>query len=422
MKQVSRHIISLIIFALWPAVSLWPGISSAADSLETALPSDSEILDVVAAEDHVFVELELTQGGVLARDTMGDFWRYDFDEDLFVPAQSSDLTGLGGESVEAALPVEERCIDRKDVKIGQQYVHVGYDEYVDADIIAAGRVVVQGWVQGNVRSLERVLVMPSGQVDGDIEAPEITVKEGGIVYGQQTLTTNIVDFVTQFLTAWGPTIAVFVFGFLILFTFVAISLAPRQLGNVRACIDRYRMRTLFVGGVLVLLMVPAMIVFSVTVVGLVLTVLTPVAYLMAVSAGIVAASDLYIRPLVSRFFKSRQSFMFQSLVGTLLFSALWFLAASLLLAESTTLRMVGQFAVVVAAIISLYPVCTGVGAAFLTRLGYRRYVSYRDRRPDESAGHPEPPPIPKAPPSVGRSTDLPTPPRPGTPPLSSGNE
>ncbi|MFQ6008612.1 MAG: hypothetical protein ACE5K8_06625, partial [Candidatus Zixiibacteriota bacterium] len=95
-------------------------------------------------EDTVFNEIFLSEEGVKAIDTLGNEWHYDFDKRTFVVG-SSTLGEFDGAlerpddlRVEE-IPVEERCTERKKVRPFEQSVWVGYDEYVDDDIIAYGR-------------------------------------------------------------------------------------------------------------------------------------------------------------------------------------------------------------------------------------------------------------------------------------------
>jgi hypothetical protein len=66
---------------------------------------------------------------------------------------------------------------------------------------------------------------------------------------------------------------------------------------------------------------------------------------------------------------------------------------------------------VISIIISTIPVCTGVGAALLTRFGFRNYLSWKDFK-TETFEAPAPPPL------SGEFDAMPSSPQPPTPPDS----
>jgi hypothetical protein len=175
------------------------------------------------------------------------------------------------------------------------------------------------------------------------------------------------------------------------------------------------------GFLLVILMGPIMAAFTLTIVGLIVTILLPFAYLIGVALGVISFSMAITQVLVGRFVARPWSLMYQSFLGLLLFSLLWFLVAYLKGAANPTMQGFGTAVLVIAILVTCYPALTGLGATFLTRFGFSDYISYRDRTASrgQAAPAPAPPPIPKAP--------QPSPPRhpgqaDGPSPSSSGNE
>ena len=147
-----------------------------------------------APPDTVFIEISLGPEGIRAIDSAGYDWYYDFDQDQFVvgllPLDFPDEREPEEALPSDVQPVEERCIVEKKVKPFVHSVLVASDEYVDGSIVAVDRVTVKGWVKGDVTSVnKRVLVTATGRVDGDVQAPEIIVKPGGVVLGDQLLTS-----------------------------------------------------------------------------------------------------------------------------------------------------------------------------------------------------------------------------------------
>ncbi|MGD2270876.1 MAG: polymer-forming cytoskeletal protein [Desulfobacterales bacterium] len=61
-------------------------------------------------------------------------------------------------------------------------VIVGEKAVVDAEIIV-GTAIIMGQVQGTIDAEERIEVYPPGRVVGDIQAPVISIEEGGLFNG-----------------------------------------------------------------------------------------------------------------------------------------------------------------------------------------------------------------------------------------------
>jgi cytoskeletal protein CcmA (bactofilin family) len=59
---------------------------------------------------------------------------------------------------------------------------VGEKASIDADI-SVGIVIVMGEVKGTIDAQDRIEVYPPGRVDGDIQAPVISIEPGGIFNG-----------------------------------------------------------------------------------------------------------------------------------------------------------------------------------------------------------------------------------------------
>ena len=58
---------------------------------------------------------------------------------------------------------------------------------VNADIDAA-RVIIRGFVKGNVNAAEKVEVTLSGRLEGNVSAPEIFMESGCVFNGRCTMT------------------------------------------------------------------------------------------------------------------------------------------------------------------------------------------------------------------------------------------
>ena len=365
--------------------------------------------------DTTFNEIILTNEGIVAIDTLGFEWFYDFDKDQFVHGLTDDeidqdlLNGNDRFGYDI-IPVEERCTELRKVKPFVNSVTIGEDEYVEGNIIAYGRVTIKGWVKGDVKSLNnRVLVSNTGQVDGDIEAPDIIVKDGGIVIGKQIISDASIEFkdITSF-SIDGVLIVLSFTLFFIFFGFLITSLMPYKFKHIDDCINENKAKTYAIGFFFLLMMPVVILLVIITIVGIVLVPLVPVIYLMAVIMGLISVGNSIGGAIFMKKEGSQRSIIFQSLVGILSFMAFWFLTAILLSMNQGFAEGIGVLILVIMIIASTYPIFTGIGAAFLTRFGFRPYVKWnkpqvmKDGRPI-----PAPPPIPKSPPIVTPPADYP---------------
>ncbi len=387
------------------------------------------------SQDTILNEIRLTHEGVTAVDTLGRRLVYDFDNNTFVldketprAAGRSDRDRRG----EAApIPVEQRCTERKRVKDFQKTVLVGYDEYVDGGIIAYGRVTIKGWVQGDVQSFNgRVLVTESGQVDGDIKAPEIVVNDGGVVLGSQ-ITADALDFTGDVLkrpfSVDGVIIVCCFIMFLLVAAFLVLSLFTRHQELFEQAMYDFKLKSFFVGLLSIFLIWLPIALLAITIVGIILIPFVPLAYVVAMTVGVISSGHRLGQLVLQRIAARDHNRMFETLVGLGTLMALWMLVAVLMGSgdDGSTEYGFGIFFLVVAILASAFPVCAGLGAALLTRMGTRQYRP-KDR-PDWTKGTgapaPAPPPIPQMPDMV-MPPPRPTPsegPRPGRP-LDEGSD
>ncbi|MBN1211882.1 MAG: polymer-forming cytoskeletal protein [candidate division Zixibacteria bacterium] len=366
---------------------------------DESAPTDSSNESVTEyPSELIFNELQLSPEGVIAYDTLGNRWRFDFDSGVFVPSRVSDEY-----TPEITIdPVEVRCTEERRVQDYEKTsVLIGYDEYVDGDIVAYGRVTVKGWVKGNIQSInKRVVVTESGQVDGGIKAPEIIVKEGGIVLGKQIVTTpfdipTVDSFPYDFLVA-----VISLTAFFLLFGFLVVQLMPRQLVNFRECMCRHRVKTYLLGFLFVILMPVIVILVVITIVGTVVVILVPILYIIAIALGIISIGQSIGESLSGRIWGSPKSVLFSIILGVFAIMLPWIFTSMLFNSTNEVQFGFGIFFLVISIILSSFPVFSGVGAAILTRVGFRKYVSFADRLAQEPTLAPAPPPIPKEPPII----------------------
>ncbi len=374
----------------------------------------------------LFAAIQLTAEGVIGVDTTGQQWRYDFTEAVFVPIdfrqeESGAIREYAGESRDASLPVEQRATEPRTVRPFERWVVVGYDEYVDGDIIAYGRVTVKGWVKGNVQSLtSRVLVTETGQVDGNVQAPRILVKEGGVVLGKIKEGAQIdVRDLTAGFSADGVIVAISLTAGFLFVVFLIASLTPGPMSRVEECMRRYPGRSFIVGFGFHLFIPLVLAVVAITIVGLLVLPLVPLAYLLGELMGLAVVGNRLGGRLCRRFCGGEKGPVIQSLIGTLMYMLPWIVTALFLGSSSDAWQIPGVILLVLNILLAVYVGSSGLGATVLTRFGYRPYVSFHDRQAGEDdhgrTPTPAPPPIPESPPVT------PPPKPPGPPPPRPNN-
>ncbi len=375
------------------------------------MAQDEQAYEDYAPADTVFEEIRLTDEGVTAIDTAGYPWYYDFSFKVFVAGDlgAGSDEDRGYETVEFRAdipPVEERCTVERKVKPFLTSVLIGVDEYVDGDIVAYGRVTIKGWVMGDVRSIgKRVLVTETGRVDGDIEAPEIVVKDGGIVLGEQIVSEKPLEGFEDIIQRFSYDGMIIVLGFTIsflFFGFLVTTLMPRQVSNFDDCLVNDKVKSYLVGFFFVLVMPVIVLLMTITIVAIVLIPLLPLLYFFAIVLGMISFGNFIGGQIFGRYLGGKRSLLLQSSVGILIFMSLWFVCSILLGSSQPTSEGFGIFLLVVLISVSSYPLFTGVGAAVLTRFGFKHYVSWKIRKERTPGGGPAPtpapPPIPKTPP------------------------
>ncbi len=390
----------IIIFGLvfWVALAVYQPI--AADEHDSLPPLET---------DTIFTEIVLSNEGVTAVDSSGNEWYYDFEQECFVPGQLQQETSDRDAEYDRSgdltdLPIAERCVEEIEIEpFEKKNVKVGVDQYVDGDIMTSGRVTVAGWVKGDITSLgKKVRIKPTGRVEGSIKAPQIVVEDGGIVRGRIIEDDSIID-IEDFRSTFSASGLIIVLAFsviLLAITFLITALLPHQMARFASCANSHPVRTYFLGLLLLILMPLVFTLVAVTVIGLLVVPLIPFLYLTAIGMGAIAFGDRIGKQVISRHRGSQGHPMLQALTGVTLLMSLWLITAILMGSSDDTSHGFGIFFLVVSILISTIPLCTGIGAAALTRFGFKSYRSWAERqqvKTEPPAPTPAPPPIPDRP-------------------------
>jgi hypothetical protein len=279
---------------------------------------------------------------------------------------------------------------------------VGIDEYVEDDITAYGSVTIRGWVKGSIQSYSgRILVTETGQVDGDIEGPRIVIRPGAVIIGE--VREVDIPIPGQEVFSAGGIWIVFGFSMLLFFIgFIGFTLLTKPLERLASCTTTYRARTFTMGILMTMGLLPLVALISVTVVGLLVVWLVPIAYAVAMLLGIVILSRDLGRSILGKVRRGGESGLLNFVAGLACFISLWYTVALLLGSSSSVAHGFGIFFLVTSILVTTYPIFSGVGAAFLTRFGYRDYSGpeAKNKIRGDRAPAPAPPPIPDKPPPV----------------------
>lgn len=396
--------------------------------------------------DQIFDEITLSPDGVIGTDTTGTLWKYDFELNEFViwdRIEPGDREFIVGEETDF-IPVEERCTEELLVEdLGSSSITVQKDQFVNGSILSSGRITVKGWVRGDVESLgKKVLITRTGQVDGDVIAPRVVVRDGGVVLGRviERRSTLEFDYFGGSLSIGGLIVVISLTVFFLLLIFLVISLAPIKSANFYNCFRNYKVRTFFIGLLFEFLFPVLVALVAITIVGVLVLPLLPVLYVIASVMGLASVGNIIGQKFMAGRKNSEKLSLIPSLLGVIIFMTIW-LAVSLTLGSTDpTTDGFGIFLLVLAILISTFPLLSGIGAAVLTRFGTREYKTWKERQFEAKATitPPKPPPvraennhIVKPPPTANQDeqqsgdSDLPDsdieqpePPRPPQPPLS----
>lgn len=69
------------------------------------------------------------------------------------------------------------------IELGGHALTIGQEAQIRADLLAK-TVTISGKVKGNVKAVDKVVLAPTGSVDGDITAPRFIMADGATVMGK----------------------------------------------------------------------------------------------------------------------------------------------------------------------------------------------------------------------------------------------
>jgi uncharacterized membrane protein len=363
-------------------------------------------------DDPLFEKITLSPDGVIATDTTGAAWKYDFALNEFViwDEVEPEAGEIRYDEEIDILPVEERCTEELLVeKLGSRSITVRADQFVDGNILSSGRITVKGWVRGDVESLgKKVLITRTGQVDGDVIAPRVTIRDGAVVRGkivERKRTLKFDDF-GKSLSIGGLIVVISFTIFFLLLIFLLLSLAPKKSATFYNCFRQYKVRTFSIGLLFLFLFPVLAALVTITIIGVLVLPLLPVIYVISAVMGLASVGNMIGQKFIPREKSREELSLVPSLLGVILFMTIWLAVSLTLGSPDPTTDGFGIFFLVLAILISTFPLLSGFGSAVLTRFGTREYKTWKERQLEVKLTM-----TPPKPPSVRTETDhIPVPP------------
>jgi len=411
----------------------------ATESADILIPENPVSLST-SPPDTVFEHTLYRNGSLTAEDSLGREWEYDKRLGVFrLRWEQVRSAGAGREEMvffnddDTVIVSRDRDPDwaqtvKRVRKANSRRVHVRAEEYVPRDITCAKKVTVDGLVEGNVISLKEVVVGRSGVIDGDVSAPTIRVKSGGLITGDETEVTGGIEIGREFGDEYRKIIdfgAIPIFvgmaALLILVAFVSLSVAPDAVTRASHAI-RSHTATAIWAGLITLIVLPFAITFLIaTVIGIPIALIGVVAAPVALLVGIVAYSQFSGQTALAAYGIENSTRLRQIVIGIVILIGLWTVSFAFQSSRAEFLADIGVVLLIVAIGFSAVGVFAGIGGVVLTRFGRREYSPRPKGTRSGYPPPPSPPPTPQPPPipsNTPPSYPLPptSPPSPTAPP------
>jgi hypothetical protein len=266
-------------------------------------------------------------------------------------------------------------------------------ERIEGDVVAVfGSVTIHGEVTGStVAVFGRVVLDSTAHVEGDAVAVggALEAAPGSVVNGQ-SVSLDFLPF------SWGVPGLPFMIGALLVMVLASLFIGwlmqllfADRLMRAAVTASRRTGMSFFLGLVSAPLMVIAGVLLLITVIGIPLALLLPIAYLLLTCAGQLAGSYVLGSKLMRR--PLGQPWSFAPLAAGILFVGAFFMAGALLSSSGGVARSAALFFDLLGLLLVMGLTVIGTGAILLSRLG---------GRPAEVRAHPEsviaPPPAPPA--------------------------
>ncbi len=366
-----------------------------------------------AAPESVFVSSELRDGILHAQDAQGREWVYNFESGAFTLAERVGALSENGNTVRIYYDGEDTIRTDRDRPEGWAQelmevprtthgdITVGMRAYVSHRIATNGAVRIDGLVDGNVISTDEIVIGKYGWVEGDVTAPSIRVRPGGVYTGDKDEEmpelpglswSNDDPGSVQFDSEPTEIFAIITIAFLFI-AFISATIAPNVLNRTSLAVESSPWKTFGVGCASLILLAPTIGAVAITVIGIPIAIAIALLYPVAAFVGLTAAIQRGGQILLSAYGKERGSQTRQILIGGAALFGLWLLGISLNNTTSDFLQAWGGIAMGIAGVFSLPAFFAGLGGIILTKGGRKDYIPRVSSAASKQPPPPTPPPI-----------------------------
>jgi hypothetical protein len=356
-----------------------------------------------------FIKITHAGGLTVAVDSSGDTWYYDSEAAEFV--REDDFDGLpdgyedegGGFDESLILPPEVRCteiIDGDIVDLLDEVV-VEIDERVEGKITSGKNVTIKGLVIGNVISFRTVYIERTGEVRGDVTAPNVVKESGARVLGriQEVPVPDIGNIgVTEISGVFPDFAALLLTAIWIFLCVITIAVAPTQVSRVVNKVKEKMVSSFFWGLLGWVMIVPVFLLLVITIVGIPIAILVfPFVLVAAWVMGYVAAS-IYIGGILNPLFGWRDKSTYVKGIVGIAAIGLGHVLANILVGLGA--QGLGVFLSTIFLIVSIVALTVGFGAVISSKFGAQPKVAVQTADSSASPEGPAPPrePAPPTPP------------------------
>jgi len=408
-------VLTAILFGCW---SFTQAIESTDNDTDLPIPFTDSI------GDSLFIELHVTPDGTHGVTTDGKQVEYDPTTGEFESVDESQTTrvifGISPrvpdledvpdldiyelEELEELVREQEAQAELLDLearrisglKLGT--VIVEEDDVVKGPLVAVGKVIVRGIVEGDVISYKRITVTSTGVVTGDATAPDIIKMRGGLIEGNSNETglPSIPEF--DIFPTEGSDVPIIanmsIFAGLLLIGLLVLSISSKAVERVKTCISVSYVRSFFVGLLFWFAIGPLIALLALTIIGIPVAVFVlPLATAGGAVLGVFGLSLLIGEKVADKMGKSDSGRVKKFIYGLFVLESTWLIMSLLMMSASDVNQGFATFFMVLSIVVWSIGSTTGIGASILTRFGTRECeASFKVEIHAKSAPPPPTPP------------------------------
>ncbi len=266
-------------------------------------------------------------------------------------------------------------------EIGDYFV--SEDEEVNANLTVVGNVYIDGVVYCDIIASKTVVLSETAEVYGNIWAQSIDQHPNSRFYGTYRGSIPLPDLTPTGLPGLGAWIITSLF--LILFGMLFVVIFQKPVARVRYTIETGMFKSLLVGFLIFLAILPVFILLVITIIGIPVAVIVyPLALAGAIVLGQIGMS-YYLGGLAGRVFSPLKfdSIFMRTIVGICFGMFPWYLSGFF---ESVGITGLSIFFFVIGIIFAAFITLTGLGTIWFTRFGTRPLNIDIDEKHDMRAG------------------------------------